>query len=95
VPVGSAVEWVSELNGLTLAARLVSLIENPVVRLLSARNPLTDTLGFDGGMLAPGQVYRRQFNRQGAYSYTDGSGHAGQVIVTQHNIYLPLVLRQS
>jgi len=93
VSVGSAVQWVSELNSLTSPAELVSLIENPVLRLLSGRNPLSDTLGFDGGLMYPGQAYRRQFTRPGTYTYSDGAGHTAQVVVTNYRIYLPLVLK--
>jgi hypothetical protein len=94
VPVGSAVEWVAELNDLMLPAELARLTDNPLLHLLSARNPLADTLGFDGGLLVPGQVYRRQFTKPGTYAYSDGAGHTAQVVVINYRIYLPLVMKQ-
>ncbi len=66
---------------------------DPVVRPLSSLDPLTSTLGWDGGMLTPGQVYRRQFMTEGRYSYTDGAGHVGVVVVRGPRLYLPLVRR--
>jgi hypothetical protein len=94
VPVGSYVEWLSTLNATATITDLERLTDNPLLRPLSARSPLTDTLGFDGGMLAPGQVYRRQFTRPGTYVYFDGAGHTAQVVVMNYRIYLPLVIRQ-
>ncbi len=67
--------------------------ENPRSHPLSVRNPLSDTTGFDGGMLAPGRTYVRQFAVPGTYAYTDGLGHTGTVVVTSR-VFLPLVLRQ-
>lgn len=64
-----------------------------MLRPFSTLNPLTSTLGWDGGMLTPGQTYRRQFITPGTYTYTDGAGHAGQVVVSSYRIYLPLALR--
>jgi CSLREA domain-containing protein len=93
VPVGSAVEWVAELSGLVPPQTLIQLIENPELRPLSARNPLSDRLGWDGGMMEPGRAYRRQFTTLGTYPYTDGTGHSGQVVVTRQYIYLPVVMR--
>ena len=65
------------------------------LRLLSNLDPIRFTDGWDGGMLIPGRVYRRQFATPGTYSYTDGNGHVGQVIVLPHRTYLPLVLRDQ
>ena len=44
-------------------------------------DPLTNPLGFDGGMLRPGQAYRRSFPTSGEYAYTDGAGHSGTIVV--------------
>lgn len=95
VPVGSTIEWLSDLNSTASLEELPSWFENPMLRPLSSRDPLSDTLGFDGGMLTPSQVYRRQFTAPGTYAYTDSLGHSGQVVITQSRfyIYLPLVLR--
>jgi hypothetical protein len=95
VPIGSSVEWLSTLSAAATVADLERLIANPLLRPLSARNPLGDTLSFDGGLLAPGQVYRRQFTTPGTYAYSDGSGHTGQVVVTGSRIYLPLIVRRQ
>ncbi|MCX7858820.1 MAG: right-handed parallel beta-helix repeat-containing protein [Chloroflexus sp.] len=94
---GQSVEWRVTANPLLSPDELAQLYDNPVVRLLSARNPLSDTLGFDGGRLTPGQVYRRQFTTPGTYTYSDGLGHTGTVVVTggERKAYIPLILRQS
>jgi hypothetical protein len=81
VPLGSVVEWAAELSGTLPMDQLAHWIEDPALRPLSARNPLSDTHGWDGGRLVPGQVYRRQFTQAGIYDYTDGTGHTGQVVV--------------
>ena len=90
VPLGSSVEWLSALGSSPTITDLVRYADNPVLRLLSG-NPFTNTLGFDSGALTPGQVYRRQFNRLGTYSYSDGAGHTAQVVVTKARVYLPLI----
>ncbi|MEJ5310631.1 MAG: right-handed parallel beta-helix repeat-containing protein [Anaerolineae bacterium] len=96
VPVGGTVEWRAPWDTTVLPETQLALVENPFLRLLSARDPLSDTLGFDGGMLTPGQVYRRQFTEPGTYTYTDGLGHTATIRVTAgHNVYLPLVLRNQ
>jgi len=92
VPVGSAVEWVAQVDPDLPVEQQAALAENPIWRPLSERDPLSDTLGFDGGLLAPGQVYRRSFTVPGVYPYTDDAGHSGQVVVRAF-VYLPLVLR--
>lgn len=71
----------------------MELMDNPALRLLSDLDPISFTDGWDGGMMAPGRVFRRQFTTPGTYTYTDGAGHSGQVVVTPYRIYLPLVLR--
>ncbi|MGB9723025.1 MAG: hypothetical protein ACP5OO_02270 [Chloroflexia bacterium] len=92
VTAGSSVEWVSTLRETDAAADLVRWTENPILRPLSALDPMSNTLGWDGGMLAPGRVYRRQFPVPGIYAYSDGAGHNGTVVVRGF-VYLPLVLR--
>ncbi|HHY57592.1 MAG TPA: hypothetical protein GYA08_19375 [Chloroflexi bacterium] len=95
VPVGGVVEWRAPWDNQAPPEPQLALVENPTVHLLSARNPLSDTLGFDGGMLAPGQVYRRQFTAPGTYTYSDGLGHTATITVTgaETKLYLPLVAR--
>lgn len=96
VAAGQSVEWRATANPLLSPEALVRLYDNPVARPLSARNPLSDTLGFDGGMMAPGRIYRRQFTAPGVYTYTDGLGHTGTVVVLaigERKVYLPLVMR--
>jgi hypothetical protein len=92
VDAGDSVEWVSTLPANTTIEDLARYRENPRVRLLSDLDPLTDVRGWDGGALTPGSVYRRQFTHAGTYTYTDGAGHSGLVIVIGH-IYLPLVVK--
>jgi hypothetical protein len=94
VPAGSSVEWISTLNATATITDLEHLIANPLIHLLSALNPFVDPLSFDGGMLAPGQVYRRLFTVPGTYFYTDGNGHTAQVVVTNYQVYVPLVVRR-
>lgn len=93
VGVGGSVEWTSSLPADTSLEDLAWYWENPVLRLRSDLDPLSNVFGWDGGMLAPGDVYRRQFTQTGTYGYTDGAGHSGQVVVMAQ-IYLPLVVRQ-
>jgi hypothetical protein len=93
VSVGSAVQWAAEVSSSVPPEELARLTENPALRPLSTLDPLTDTHAWDGGMMAPGRAYQRQFATPGTYSYTDGMGHTGQVIVRAY-VYLPLVLRE-
>ena len=97
IPVGSAVEWVSKLAATNTITDLIQWSENPILRPLSALDPLENTRGFDAGFLEPGRVYRREFDWPGTYEYTDAHGNTGTVIVTGEPpykyIYLPLVLR--
>lgn len=92
VGVGDSVEWVATWPADAPLNDLARYRENPALRLRSTLDPLTNTLGWDGGMLSPGSVYRRQFTRPGTYTYSDGAGHTGQVIVMAR-VYLPLVVR--
>jgi hypothetical protein len=91
------VEWISSPGSVPNLTTLISLAKNPVTRILSNLDPLIDALGFDGGRLAPGETYRRQFNQAGTYTYTDGYGHTGTVVVTGSAsspfTYLPFVRR--
>jgi hypothetical protein len=93
VPAGSSVAWVSTLRETDDADNLVRWTENPILHPLSALDPISHTLGWDGGMLAPGHVYRRQFLVAGSYAYSDGAGHSGTVVVRGY-VYLPLVVRK-
>ncbi len=93
VSAGSAVEWVAAPDLPLHADEMIALLENPALRLLSDLDPLNFTDGWDGGMIAPGQIFRRHFTRPGAYNYSDGDGHTGQVIVTPYQIYLPATTR--
>lgn len=92
VTAGESVRWVPDTNALT-AETLTRQLENPELHPLSARSPLSDTTGFDGGMLVPGREYVRRFSVPGMYTYSDGLGHAGTVVVIGR-VYIPLVLRQ-
>ncbi len=98
IPVNSSVEWISTLGATATAADLAHFNTNPILQPRSggALDPLTNTLGFDGGLLLPGQAYRRQFTEPGVYTYTDGAGHTATIeVIAEHKIYLPLVLRSQ
>jgi plastocyanin len=92
ITVGDTVEWVAEVDGTLPPQQRMAWLDNPMLRLLSDLDPLSNTLGWDGGMLAPGHIFRRQFSWPGTYTYTDGAGHTGTVVVTAR-VYLPLVKR--
>jgi hypothetical protein len=79
---GITVQWRAEVDSLAPLQLLAQQVENPTLRPLSALNPISNTLGWDGGMLIPGQTYRRRMDAPGLYTYTDGLGHQGQVCVT-------------
>lgn len=81
VPAGTNVQWRAEVDGLLPPAVLADLAENPLLHPLSALNPISTTLGWDGGMLQPGQFYQRQMNQPGRYTYTDGLGNEGELCV--------------
>ena len=97
VPVGSTIGWIPWLDATAPITDLVRLTENPIFQPRSggALDPLISTLGFDGGMLRPGDVYHRLFLEPGVYPYTDGAGRSGIVVVEadDYRIYLPLVRR--
>lgn len=80
--VGSAVQWLAEVDGLAPPEVLMQQNENPSLHPLSALNPISNTLGWDGGMMAPGRIYERQMSAAGLFTYTDGLGHTGQVCVS-------------
>jgi plastocyanin len=90
---GETIEWVSTLGASPTLSDLAEKTANPVLRILSSLDPLINILGFDGGRLAPGETFKRQFTREGIYTYSDGAGHTGQVVVGNISIYLPLVQR--
>ncbi len=92
---GGVVEWRSALDAAGTANQLAALNDNPVGRLLSTLDPLINPLGFDSGMLIPGSIYQRQFITPGLYTYSDGWGHNGQVVVSEQRlVYLPLTVRR-
>jgi len=93
VPVGGVVEWAAQVNGLIPPAERMRLVDNPALRPLSDLDPISFSDGWDAGMMPPGQTYQRQFTTPGTYSYTDGAGHTGQVVVQSYRLYLPLTVR--
>ena len=92
IRVGQSVLWMADDSWLA-PDQYISFSENPTQRILSELNPLDNVLGFDSGRMIPGQNYIYQFIQPGTYSYTDGYGHTGQVVVEPFYILLPLVLR--
>ena len=80
VPAGTTVQWRADVDGLS-PADLATQTDDPVLQPLSVLNPISTTLGWDGGMLKPGQTYQREMNQPGSYTYTDGLGNQGQVCV--------------
>ncbi len=92
VPPGGSVEWRSILDASATITDLVRLSDQPVnqPRTMGVLDPLVNVLGFDGGLLKPGQTYRRQFTQRGTYAYTDGLGHTGTIVVGWR-VYLPLI----
>jgi plastocyanin len=93
VPIWSTVEWTAAVDGTQPPSVRMAQFDNPSLRPLSDIDPLSSTRGFDGGMMVPGQTYRRRFDVPGTYTYTDSAGHTGKVVVTGSIIYLPLVMR--
>jgi hypothetical protein len=96
VELGGSVEWLSAPAATGTITDLVRLTNDPVLqpRTWDELDPLSSTLGLDGGRLAPGQAYRRQFNTPGLYGYSDGAGHWGWVVVGgSYRVYLPLLAR--
>lgn len=84
IPVGASVKWVPVLRDGASATDLATLNATPTSqpRTSSPLEPLTNPLGFDGGMLKPGQEFRRPFTTVGEYIYSDGLGHTGTIKVT-------------
>jgi len=99
IAVGETVAWQATLRATDTITDLIAWSENPLLRPLSALNPLEDTKGFDGGFLEPGRTYRRTFAWPGSYAYTDAHGNSGTINVIgdppYKYIYLPLVLRNA
>ena len=89
---GSTVAWTVDVAGTLPPEMRMAQFENPSLRPLSDLDPINFTRGFDGGMMTPGQVYRRRFTTPGTYTYPDGTGHTGHVVVVTQ-VYLPLVMR--
>lgn len=78
---GSVVQWSAEVDSLFLPTELAQQVVNPLLQVSSGLNPISNTVGWDGGKLIPGQTYQRQMNTPGIYTYSDGLGHQGQVCV--------------
>ncbi len=78
---GDIVQWVAEVDGLA-PYELTAQSVDPSVQPLSALDPISSTLGWDGGKLKPGQVYRRQMNQPGRYIYSDGLGNEAEICVS-------------
>lgn len=93
IPAGSAVEWLSELSGVLSPEELLPFILNPEIQALSEIDPQSNLQGWDSGMLLPGQTYTRRFTIPGTYTYTDGLGNSGQVIVEPYKTFLPAIQR--
>jgi plastocyanin len=87
---GQTVVWNADMDIDIPIEQLRIWTENPILHVLSTLDPLADVLGFDSGMLTPGQSYRRQFTQPGVYTYTDGYGNIGTIVVGQ-GVYLPIV----
>jgi plastocyanin len=81
VAAGATVQWRAEVDGLLAPAAQAALAENPALHPLSALDPISATLGWDGGMLKPGQIYQRQMTQAGRYTYSDGLGNVGELCV--------------
>jgi hypothetical protein len=98
ISINEAIEWCVPLDGLIPPEKLISLYMNPVSQLLSDLGPINYTSAWDGGMMTPGQCYRRQFDQPGTFTYTDGLGHSGVVVVEkevdEYTIILPIVYKQ-
>ncbi|MCA9869294.1 MAG: hypothetical protein KC487_02755, partial [Anaerolineae bacterium] len=50
VPAGTTVQWRADVDGLS-PADLATQTDDPVLQPLSVLNPISTTLGWDGGML--------------------------------------------
>ena len=83
--------WNSVIDGVLPPDEIMALFEDPLLRLLSDLDPLTNVKGWDSGMLSPGQTYTRRFTSPGTYTYTDGYGHTGKINVP-YSIFLPVVV---
>jgi hypothetical protein len=90
---GDTVEWLAEMITNLSPESRQKYTENPVLRLLSELDPLTNILGWDGGLLAPGMIYHRQFIEDGEFLYSDGLGNTARIVVGGTKLFLPLVRR--
>ncbi len=94
IPTGGSITWQTTLDASATPDTYNALMLNPLTRLLSALDPLSNSDGWDSGMLRPGSSYKRTFMKPGTYIYTDGYGHSGEVVV-QNAIFLPMVFAQK
>jgi len=90
--VGQSVVWMTDDSWLA-PDQYISFSEDPIQRILSELDPLDNVLGFDSGRMIPGQGYIFRFSKPGTYTYTDGYGHTGQVVVEPRRMFMPVVLR--
>lgn len=90
IPMGGRVTWRASVGISATADSFNALMLNPLTRLLSALNPMTDQNGWDSGLLQPGVEFTRTFYRPGIFTYTDGYGHNGQVEVLG-KVLLPMI----
>ncbi len=88
---GDTVEWDAEIVPNIPDQTRQTYTANPVIRVISALDPLSNVLGWDSGMLAPGTVYQRLFSQRGLYFYQDGLGNTGEIWVGTWEIFLPAV----
>ncbi len=93
IPPGSSITWISSLGDDATAGDWRSLNQNPLAQPRSETiDPLIDGDGFDGGVLKPGQVFSRTFDKPGVYLYSDGFGNSASIYVGA-KLFLPLILR--
>jgi hypothetical protein len=96
IPTGASVEWLWWPDAQASLAELANWHANPLFQPRSGGllDPLINPLGFDGGRMVPGQIYRRRFTTAGTYAYSDGADHTGQVIVSGgYSLFLPTLRR--
>ena len=92
VSVGESVSWSVPLDFTASLLDRMKLTDNPIIRLLSDNNPLSSIPGWDSGLLVPGDDYARVFDTPGEYTYQDGLGNSGKVIVENNwPIFLPIL----
>lgn len=94
VNIGESVEWSVPLDFAASLLDRMKLTDNPTIRLLSDNNPLSSITGWDSGLLPPGDEYSRAFDMSGEYTYQDGMGNSGKVIVDGNRfLFLPILGR--